>query len=137
MYKRQIIDKSGEVIGTWGKDGISIKKGSVTGTNVILGGVNDGTLVIKDADGKEIGRWGKNGITAQKGTFSGAVHSKNADTNNFVKIENGEIKGGNTTTIGRISFVEEKDIDAGVTKKGMMLAANYLYAKPVSYTHLC
>ena len=124
-----IIDKSGEVIGTWGKDGISIKKGSVTGTNVILGGVNDGTLVIKDADGKEIGRWGKNGITAQKGTFSGAVHSKNADTNNFVKIENGEIKGGNTTTIGRISFVEEKDIDAGVTKKGMMLAANYLYAK--------
>lgn len=129
-----IIDKSGEVIGTWGKDGISIKKGSVTGTNVILGGVNDGTLVIKDADGNEIGRWGKNGITAQKGTFSGAVHSKNADTNNFVKIENGEIKGGNTTIIGRISFVEEKDIDAGVTKKGLMLAANYLYVKQGSRT---
>lgn len=60
----QIVDANGVVIGTWNKDGISVKAGSILanaisgGTLTLGGAVNtDGQIEILDENGNQIGVW--------------------------------------------------------------------------------
>ena len=64
-------DTTGTTIGTWNPLGIDIKKGSVRGTAIYLGGTGTaGSLTIYDTTGTNvIGSWGASGITVSKGTL--------------------------------------------------------------------
>lgn len=58
-------DASGNIIGTWSKDGISILKGSIEGANITLGGSNNqyGSIEMLSGTGLGNGGWNINGIT--------------------------------------------------------------------------
>ena len=69
----QVLDASGNVIGTWNNDGIMLNKGTIAGPSVTLGGNNnsDGVLNVKDANGNVIGMWNNDGLTLKKGSIEG------------------------------------------------------------------
>lgn len=77
----QIVDANGVVIGTWNKDGISVKAGSILanaisgGTLTLGGAVNtDGQIEMLDDDGNLYGTWNNDGL-----------YIGNAD--NYVKLQ--------------------------------------------------
>lgn len=72
-------DASGNTIGTWNKDGITILQGAlsaalISGGTLTLGGSgnNPAQLIVKDTSDNTIGSWNENGITLSKGTISDA-----------------------------------------------------------------
>lgn len=90
-------DASGNVIGTWDKDGLHLYKGDISGSAITLGGNNNvsGTLVVKDASGSIIGTWNNNGINLEKGR----IYLNNGA---FVVENNGAMTANNATINGAI-----------------------------------
>lgn len=94
-----IKDASGNTIGGWNKDGISISKGTIQGPNVTLGGLNnvDGVLTVNDANGNVIGTWDKDGISLERGTISGPLiqvgGANNANGTLQILDSTGTVKG--------------------------------------------
>lgn len=83
---------SGQQVGKWDKDGISVSSGSITGgsingATITVGGNNNASGVIKvnDANGTQVGKWDKDGISLSKGKLS------SADDKVYVDLTNGEI----------------------------------------------
>ena len=69
----QVLDSSGNVIGTWDNAGITLNKGAIAGPSVTLGGTGnaDGVLRVLDSSGNVIGTWDNAGITLNKGAIAG------------------------------------------------------------------
>lgn len=92
-------DASGNTIGTWNKDGITLNKGTITGPSITLGGANNenGSMTVKDASDNTIGSWNNNGISLSKGTISGPSITvggiNNEDGTLQVKNSSGVVKG--------------------------------------------
>jgi hypothetical protein len=65
-------DASGNTIGTWNNNGLTLNKGSIAGPSVTLGGSNNanGVLTVKDASGNTIGTWNNNGISINAGEIN-------------------------------------------------------------------
>lgn len=59
----KVLDASGNEIGRWSKDGISMLKGLIQGPTIKVGGNNNenGTLLVYDSSGTQIGKWDKDG----------------------------------------------------------------------------
>ena len=84
----QVLDASGNVIGTWNKDGITLNKGTIAGPSLTLGGNNnsDGILTVKNANGNVIGTWDKDGVTINSGTIRGPEIYIGGSNNQYGKI---------------------------------------------------
>lgn len=95
------------IIGSWTPSGIDVKKGSINGAGITLGGSNNasGTLTIKDANGNTIGTWNNGGINVNAGIV--ALGNKRAidDGNTGVYIGSGGIGlGAKTGSLTRSPF---------------------------------
>ena len=89
------------VIGTWDKNGLDVKKGSIKGASLTVGGNGnaDGYISVTNASGTEIGRWDNSGLDVKSGTITGAT-IQNAATGARVKIDTAcSIKGLNGNTL--------------------------------------
>ena len=75
----QVLDASGNTIGTWNKDGITLNKGTIVGPSIVLGGANntDGILTVKNSDNTIIGTWANYGLSV-----TGSVNIQ-GDTNSI------------------------------------------------------
>lgn len=131
-YKNGVLymyDADGVGIGSWTKNGLTVKKGTITGTTITVGGASNksGRLRIVDADNELLGYWDNTGIHVQKGNITGSIitcgGSNNVsgrlrivDANNDllgywdntgINVMKGTIKGttitGNTISGGTIS----------------------------------
>ena len=67
-------DSSNNTIVTIDSSGVDLKKGTIKGPSIELGGNSNvnGTLTIKNASGTVIGTWNKDGLTVVGGTIQGA-----------------------------------------------------------------
>jgi len=125
----QMYDANNQQIGSWTKDGLTVNKGTITGTIITVGGASNesGRLRIVDADNELLGYWDNTGIHVQKGNITGSIitcgGSNNVsgrlrivDANNDllgywdntgINVMKGSIKGstitGNTISGGTIS----------------------------------
>lgn len=65
-------DASGNAIGTWNNNGLTLNKGSIAGSSVTLGGNNNtnGMLTVKDASENIIGVWNNNGLSIKAGEIN-------------------------------------------------------------------
>lgn len=108
-----IVNAYGEVIGTWGENGIEVNKGSINadvinGGTLTLGGNNNrsGVLRIVDADDNVIGTWSNNGVQIQKGYI-------NINDGKFVVDENGNMSARDATLNGtftaNVQYPPEED----------------------------
>ena len=106
-------DASGNTIGTWNKDGITILQGAlsaalITGGTLTLGGSanNPAQLIVKDTSDNTIGSWNTGGITLSKGTISDAngASSWNLSTGTL------DLTGKITTTGSDASGTEYKTV---------------------------
>lgn len=111
-------DSSNNTIGSWDSSGLEVKKGTIKGPNIEVGGYNnangylrvrdslsnivatldDNGLYIYDTNGNAIGYFNKNGLYSAKGSLSGcSLHQSASDVNNgYLDIENAQISGGVT-----------------------------------------
>lgn len=64
-----------DLTGSWTKDGIDVKKGSIKGASLTVGGDDnlDGYIVVNNDSGTEIGRWDNDGLVVKSGTITGAT----------------------------------------------------------------
>lgn len=64
-------DSSGDPIGGWDKNGLSVLRGILQGVSAIFGGAGNqsGAIEVRDASGKTIGRWDNNGFYISKGNI--------------------------------------------------------------------
>jgi hypothetical protein len=103
----EILNSSGQIIGKWNKDGITVNSGLIQGPQIVCGGANNanGQILIRNSAGQIIGRWDKDGIYVQSGSIQ--IGSKfRVDSNGNLTATDGtftgEIKSGSTITGARI-----------------------------------
>ena len=67
----QVLDASGNVIGTWNKDGITLNKGTIAGPSVTVGGANNanGVMQVLDANGAVVVTLNNNGADISNGSI--------------------------------------------------------------------
>lgn len=109
-------------IATFGPSGIDVKKGSIKGTTLTVGGAGnaDGSINVTDANGNNIGTWNNVGLDVKKGSIKGAsltvggnnnadgyvsVHDASSNEiarldNNGLDVKKGSIKGASVTVGG-------------------------------------
>lgn len=109
-------DVNGNVIGKWDRDGLDVKKGSLKGASLELGGANNanGTITIKNASGSVIGTWTNAGLSVIGGSITGATISggqidQTSDSGGYLQMKKGKITGGkageNVATINWVDSV--------------------------------
>ena len=83
----QVLDASGNVIGTWNKDGIKLNKGTIQGPSITVGGKNNanGVLQVLNDYGAVIGTWDNDGVSIEKGSID-IQHYTSYNENNYIKI---------------------------------------------------
>lgn len=122
-------DSNNNTIGTLNKSGIDVKKGSIKGATIDVGGANnqDGAVYVNDANGNSIASLGKdglfildsngtvmarldhNGLYCSKGSLDGSSLYQFAGNNNsgYLSIDNGIVHGGYPSeNTGRLSFID-------------------------------
>ena len=103
-----VLDAEGNIVATMTKDGVDVKKGSIRGAGVTIGGTDDaaGTLTVLDAEGNIVATMTKDGVDVKKGSISGASITSENGTQ-WVKISAGSIMVGHESTVtGKINFVK-------------------------------
>ena len=87
-------DANGSVIGSWTKDGLSVKKGTITGSVITVGGQSNasGKLRIVDESNTLIGQWDKDGLNVKKGVITGGTISGTTITVGGKNNESGRLK---------------------------------------------
>jgi hypothetical protein len=67
-------DESNVMIGSWTKNGLTVKKGTISGSVITCGGQDNssGRLIIVDGNDEVIGSWNSTGIHVLKGGINGA-----------------------------------------------------------------
>lgn len=70
----QFYDGANNVTAVINKDGVDVRKGSIRGANLTLGGAgnNDGTMTLLDASGNVAAQLDKTGVDVRKGNIRGA-----------------------------------------------------------------
>lgn len=122
-------DSNNNTIGTLNRSGIDVKKGSIKGATIDVGGANnqDGAVYVSDANGNSIASLGKdglfildsngnvmarldhNGLYCSKGSLDGSSLYQFAGDNNsgYLSIDNGMVHGGYPSeNTGRLSFID-------------------------------
>lgn len=93
-----VVDKSNNTVAVIDKDGITIYKGSIRGSTIIVGGTNnaDGSVTVLDEKGNVVAEINKDGVSVQKGSIRGSTitvgGTNNADGSITVMDGDGNIK---------------------------------------------
>lgn len=76
-----VMDSSGNRIGSWNKDGLTILRGILQGVSAIFGGLNNqnGAIEVRNDSNRTIGRWDRNGIYISQGDISVGPFSATED----------------------------------------------------------
>ena len=109
-------DSSNNTIGSWDSSGLEVKKGTIKGPNIEVGGydnangylrvrdllsniiatLDDNGLYIYDTNGNVVGYFNANGLHSEKGSLSGiSLHqTPSNDAAGFLSIDDATISGG-------------------------------------------
>ena len=87
-------------IATFGPSGIDVKKGSIKGTTLTVGGAGnaDGSINVNDANGNNIGTWNNGGLDVKKGSIKGASLTVGGNNNADGQINVNDSSGNNIGT---------------------------------------
>lgn len=103
----KIHDANGNIIGQWDINGINIKKGTIKGSTIELGGENnsDGSMTVYGWDTTKpvgqrkvvVGTWNKDGISVKGGTIEGATIKGSTIKGSTIRF--GDESGSNYATM--------------------------------------
>lgn len=125
----EILNSSGQIIGKWNKDGITVNSGLIQGPQIVCGGANNanGQILIRNGSGQIIGRWDKDGIFVQSGSF---VLGSNRWDSSGLYMKSGSIQIGNKFSVDSNGNLTAKDgtftgnINSGSTITGAKILSS-------------
>ena len=82
--KLEVRNANDALIGEWTNNGISVKRGTIQGPSIRLGGVNneDGSLSVYDSTGLNLlGKWDNTGVSITRGEINGPSISVGGNSN--------------------------------------------------------
>lgn len=101
-------DSNNNTIATIDIDGVDLKKGSIKGPSIEVGGSNNqnGTLVVKDANGNTIVTLDRTGIDVKNGNIEGSYIKLGGTTNGWIDVRNSSDQRTAQFTGAALTFID-------------------------------
>lgn len=123
-------DSSNNTIATIDNGGVDLKKGTIKGPSVELGGSNNtnGTLIVKDASGNVIVTLDRTGVTVNKGSIQGSYIKLGGTEDGWI-----DIRDANDVRVGQLTkntfmFIENGVIRVQITPSSLAVFNDVVYS---------
>lgn len=123
-------DSNNNTIATIDNGGVDLKKGTIKGPSVELGGSNNtnGTLIVKDASGSVIVTLDRTGVTVNKGSIQGSYIKLGGTEDGWIDIRDASDVRVGQLTKNTFMFIENGVVRVQITPSSLTVFNDVVYS---------